>query len=524
MSDQPSALPSARSHKLSGALLEDRGPKRSNDLSLERRGVRPVPPDRRFGTAGRLVTLWFSAQINPTTMFVGVLGTASFIGLGWLWGIAAIILGNVLGSITVALLGVIGTRTGGPQLQQSRESFGRAIYLPAGLTWITQIGFESLESIFAAEALHVLTGMSFYLGLFITFAVMGVISVIGYEAIHLYQKLMAVVLLVLFAVITVKTFMKHPHVVSHLPGGSLEGGFVLMLAIVVGYAVSWGVTCSDYSRYLPEDAPATKTFSAIFFPMVIGMVWIEILGFAASSLLSGLGSMAGINQIMGGGTLGDVAMVAMFLGTISIMAVTDYSGALAAQAAGAPILRPVVTLLSAAVAFAIAAWLNTGAAGAKFEDVLLLISYWITPWTAVVLIDWARHSGRLQWKQHVKTLESASSDLPLSWPQWSAVAAVVIGFVVCLPFSDTTTGFDIVSAHPGASWLLGGFANHFMRGGDTAFYVGFIVGAVVYLLLLTLGKMSARSSSSPAASAEFEVAGAGRVAGAAADGQNVTRT
>lgn len=472
--------------RLSRALLADRGPQRTNDLTLEQRGIRPVPPDHRYGSTKRLVTLWFSAQVNPTTMFVGVLGTASFIGLGWRWGVVAIVVGNVIGSITVAMLGVIGVRTGSPQLQQSREAFGRTIHFPATLTWITQIGFEALESIFAAEALHVLTGMSFYLGLVITFVCMGVISIIGYEAIHLFQKVMAGVLLVLFAIITAKTFIRGPHIVEHLPGGSFEGGFVLMVAVVVSYAISWGVTSSDYSRYLPRDSSAVGTFSAIFFPMVSGMIWIEILGFAASSLLKGLGTMAGINQIMGGGALGDVAMIGMFLGTISIMTVTDYSGALAAQALGAPIIRPLATAISAACAFGVAAWLNTGSTGTKFEDVLLLISYWIAPWSAVVLIDWTRRSKRLSWRDQAAIFESAYSDLAAGWREWSAVAAVVIGFLVSMPFSDTTTGFDIATAHPATKWFVGGFANHFMAGGTTAFYVGFVVAALVYVSLLAL--------------------------------------
>lgn len=491
MAGRPTAAPER--HQLSKALLADEGPQRSNDLTLERRGVRPVPPEHRYGSTKRLMTLWFSAQINPTTMFVGALGTASFIGLGWKWGIVAIVLGNLIGSVTVAMLGVIGVRTGSPQLQQSREAFGRTIHFPAALTWVTQIGFEALESIFAAEALKVLTGMSFYLGLAITFACMGVISVIGYEAIHLVQKVMAGILLALFVVITVKTFLHSPHIVQHLPNGSFEGGFVLMVAVVISYAISWGVCPSDYSRYLPKDSSAAGTFSAIFFPMVTGMIWIEILGFAASSLLAGLSTMAGVNRIMGGGALGDVAMIAMFLGTISIMTVSDYSGALAAQALGLPIIRPIATAISAACAFGIAAWLNTGSTGSKFEDVLLLISYWIAPWSAVVLIDWARRTKRLQWRQHSAVLESAYSDLRAGWWEWSAVIAVVTGFLVSMPFSDTTTGYDIASAHPAMKWFFGGFANHFMAGGTTAFYVGFVVGAVVYLGLLAIGRSRAAS-------------------------------
>jgi len=479
---------SSTGNQMNGALLAQRGPEKSNDLKLEERGIRPVSPEHRYGSDKRLMSLWFTAQINPTTMFVGVIGTATFIGLGWAWGIAAIVIGNLLGSITVAMLGTIGRRTGSPQLQQSREAFGRTIHLPALLTWITQIGFEALESIFAAEAIHVLTGVNFYIALAITFLCMGVISVFGYEAIHLFQKVMAGILAVLFIVITVKTFSDHPHIVQHLPAGSFEGGFWLMVAIVVSYAISWGVTPSDYSRYLPRESSAPRTFSAIFFPMVIGMVWIEVLGFAISPLLKGLSTMAGVNSVMGGGGLGDLAMIAMFLGTISIMTVTDYSGALAAQALGVPIIRPLATAISAACAFGIAAWLNIGSLGSKFEDVLLLISYWIAPWSAVVLIDWARRSKFFSWKQHAVILESAYSDLRAGWREWSAVVAIVLGFAISMPFSNTTTGYDIATAHPATKWFFGGFANHFMHGATMAFYVGFFVAAVLYVGLLALGR------------------------------------
>jgi NCS1 family nucleobase:cation symporter-1 len=475
-----------------------RGPGAPNDLRVELRGVEPVDPARRFGHPFRLFTLWFTAQISPSTFFVGVLGTASFIALGWRWGLVAIVAGNLLGSITVGLLAVLGCRTGAPQLQQSREAFGRTVHFPATLTWITQIGFEALAAIFGAEALHVLLGLNYYAGLVVTFACMAVLSVTGYEAIHLFEKVMSVVLLILFAVITAKTFLAHPHIVSHVSGGPFIGGFVLMLAIVVGYAVSWGPVASDYSRYLPERTPAWTIYLAVFGGLVLGMTWIEILGFGASALLAGLSSMAGVAHIMGGGSAGDLAMVAMFLGTIAILAVEDYSGALAAQAAGVSLLRPFVTAISAAVAFAVAAWLNTGSTGAKFEDVLLLISYWITPWTAVVLIDWVRRGRRRSWPGHLSLLGGSFAKLRAGVEEWGAVAAVVVGFIVCLPFSDTSTGASIAKAAPPLAWLFGGFANHFVNGGDLAFYVGFVVGGLVYLSILAVSRRGKSRSAVPA--------------------------
>lgn len=476
------AVPPARG----GGRDELQGPAAPGDVRVELRGVAPVGADQRFGSASRLFSLWFAAQISPSTFFVGVLGTASFIGLGWRLGLVAIVAGNVLGSVTVAMLGVLGTRTGAPQLQQSRLAFGRGVHLPAALTWITQIGFEALAAIFGAEALTVLLGLNYYLGLLITFVVMGVISVVGYEAIHLFEKLMVVLLGVLFAVVTAKTFLEHPAITATTRGGALAGGFVLMLAIVFGYAVSWGPVSSDYSRYLPEGTSGRKIWLASFLGLVIGMSWIEILGFGASVLVRNVSSMAGVDAIMGGGALGDVAMVAMFLGTVAILCVEDYSGALAAQAAGVPLVRPLITVIAAAVAYAVAAWLNTGSLGAKFEDVLLLISYWITPWTAIVLLDWWRHSRHLTPGRRRRILAGPFGSLEMGARQWGATVGLAAGFFACIPFSDTTTGSQLAKDFPAVAGYFGGFSSHFLYGGDVAFYMGAMVGGTVYLLWDTL--------------------------------------
>ncbi|HEX6524960.1 MAG TPA: cytosine permease [Streptosporangiaceae bacterium] len=469
-----------------GGRDEVRGPAAPGDVRVELRGVAPVGADQRFGSAGRLFSLWFAAQISPSTFFVGVLGTAGFIGLGWRLGLVAIVAGNVLGSVTVAVLGVLGTRTGAPQLQQSRFAFGRGVHLPAALTWITQIGFEALAAIFGAEALTVLLGLNYYLGLLVTFAVMGLISVVGYEAIHLFEKLMAVLLGVLFAVVTAKTFLQHPAVTATTHGGAAAGGFVLMLAIVFGYAVSWGPVSSDYSRYLPEGTSGRRIWLASFLGLVLGMSWIEILGFGASVLVRGVSSMAAVDAIMGGGALGDVAMVAMFLGTVAILCVEDYSGALAAQAAGVPLVRPLITVIAAAVAYGAAAWLNTGSLGAKFEDVLLLISYWITPWTAIVLLDWWRHSRHLAPGRRRRVLAGPFRSLPMGGRQWGATVGLVAGFFACIPFSDTATGSQLAKDFPALAGYFGGFSSHFLYGGDVAFYTGFVAGGLVYLLWDTL--------------------------------------
>ena len=460
-----------------GSLREERGPTRSGEVSIELRGVGQVGADARYGTAGRLLSMW--VKMNPSMFFVGALVGAPFIGLGLGPAILAIVIANVMGATITGVFATFGPRTGVPQLQQSRLSFGRFAWLPASLQWVTQIGFEALTLLFVAEALSVLFNVPFYVGAVVGLVCMGVISLLGYEVIHSFQKVMVVVFFILFAALTVAILGKGPHLVQTSHGGAAVGGFLLFVAIALGIAL-FCTSASDYSRYLPESTSSMKVVFAVAISLFVSMTWIELLGVLASSMLRGSSTMQGVYNVVGGGAVGAVAMIAMALGAISIMVLTDYSGALAAQAAGVHLLRPIITVISALIAFGVAVWLYSGNVSGRFEDVLLLISYWVTPWAAIVLVYWVREGGALS-RERMTSIFSA----PLGSLQSGVAApvALVVGFLAALPFSDTGLDATISGAIPGLGWLFGGVSRGFLQGGDLDFYVGFVVAGGVYWLL-----------------------------------------
>ena len=62
------------------------GPARDGDLSIELRGIEPVPESKRYGSPMRLGTLWFGTQISASMFMVGSLGPAFVSGtLEHLW-------------------------------------------------------------------------------------------------------------------------------------------------------------------------------------------------------------------------------------------------------------------------------------------------------------------------------------------------------------------------------------------------------------------------------------------------------
>src|SRR3984893_5363426 len=133
---------------------------------IEQRSVDFVPENERHGSVFSLFTLWFSANMQITTVVTGAL--AVVLGLPLLWAIVAIILGNALGGIFMALHSAQGPRMGIPQMIQSRAQFGfYGAILPLILVIILYIGFFASSGVLGGQALSAWTGLPVTLSILI---------------------------------------------------------------------------------------------------------------------------------------------------------------------------------------------------------------------------------------------------------------------------------------------------------------------------------------------------------------------
>jgi len=437
-------------------------PGRENDLrTLETRGMAPIPLDNRYGGLHRVFTVWFTPNLVVAAFFIGTLATASFVGVGFTLGLVAIVIGTVIGSLPAAYMCSWGPSTGVAQLPLARIPFGKTVVVPGLLMWLSTIAWDAINGIFGAQALQLLFHVPFWAGLLIILALQGLIGVFGYEVLHTYQKWMSVVLGIMFVILTVKIgSVGDFSAPATAHGGALVGGFILMVTLSISFVITWAPYASDYTRYMkPETSPAA-IFWITLAALTISSVWIEFLGLAAAGIATDQTS-GGIRNIMGGGALGALALVAIGLGTVSVNAMNDYSGSLSLQAAGVRILRPLVAVIVTAAAFGLTLWLNTGTLASKFTNLVLFISYWDAPFAAVVMVDWWQRGGKLD-VSRILRLDALRSG-------WSGLLALAAGFGAAVPFMNTTL-------------FVGPVPAHLLFGGDIAYYVGFVVGALVYVI------------------------------------------
>lgn len=111
----------------------------------------------------------------------------------------------------------------------------------------------------------------------------------------------------------------------------------------------------------------------------------------------------------------------------------DYSGSLALQSGGLKIARQWSAVIGTFFAFFLIIWLHHGDVSEKFTNIVLLASYWIAPFFAIILIDWLFVRSPLN-ENRLKDL-TVFSKLTSGW---SALVALVVSFLAMIPFMDTT--------------------------------------------------------------------------------------
>jgi NCS1 nucleoside transporter family len=450
---------------LSDRLAADYG---ARVLAVEPGGADYVPLSERHGKPWQLFATWLSPNMEFATVFVGVLGVQVF-GLTFPVAIVALVLGTAAGSVTHGLLSAAGPSRGVPQLVASRIPFGwRGNILPAGLNAVTAgIGWFAVNSVSGAFALNALLHWPKALCLTIVVVAQIVIAFFGHNLLQAFERWLFPVLGIAFLLAAIEIFTK----LGPSKGGGGSGGFLLTFGAAFGYAVGWNPFASDYTRYLPPTVSKVRTGLFAGLGVFVSCVALEIVGAASATIVggsSGNPTVAFTSHLPTG--IADFTLLAIAVGAVCANAMNVYSGAMSFLALGFDLplrLRRAISALGFGLAGFVLALFGLHDAGTKYENFLLIISYWIAPWLAVVFIDQIlRHWGH---SQHTTPLLFDRRHNP-----FAGVIAMVVGMAVSIPLFSNQTEY------------VGVLAKHHPALGDITFEVGFAVTAIVYLLLRPL--------------------------------------
>lgn len=435
--------------------------------AIEPGGAEFIPLNERHGRPWQLFRTWMSPNLEFATVFLGVLAVAAF-GLDFWTATLAIVVGSGLGSVTHGVLSARGPSHGVPQMVLSRLSFGHwGNVLPAGLNAVVAgVGWFAVNSVSGALALNTLTGWPQSLCLVIVVLAMIALGFFGHNLVQAFERYAFPVLGVIFAAACVIILAKsHPGAGGH--GGGL-GGFLLAVGATFGYAAGWNPYAADYTRYLPPSVSRRAVGLAAGLGVFVSCVVLQVAG-AASATIGGDALGQPTTAFTGHlpRLVADLTLLAIALGAVAANALNVYSGAMSFVALGVrlplSLRRAIVAAVCGVIGFVVALS-GLHDAGAKYEAFLLVISYWIAPWLAVVLIDQyltrgAEVQGLLYDRGH------------RSWAGPIAMAAGVVASVWL--FSNQEK-------------YVGPVPSHVKAVGDITFEVGFVLSALLYLVLRPL--------------------------------------
>ncbi|HEY2403719.1 MAG TPA: cytosine permease [Steroidobacteraceae bacterium] len=442
---------------------------------IEERSIDYVPLAERHGKVWHLWPVWFSGDAHLATLAVGILGIT--LGGNLLWTSIAVLAGCALGTFFMAFHSTQGPQLGLPQMIQSRPQFG---YTGALLVWavalIAFIGFNAFNQVLAAQTIHQLASSISPTSpvVIIGFALVAMaVAIVGYDTIHLAQRVFAYLMIALLTVFSVgAAFVLKLPPEQWDPAGFKAVPFLTELFAAASYQLSWSIYVSDYSRYLPKDVGVRSSFWWTYLGAYIGGTWMMLVGTVAAAAAPKLDVAAALenaaDSIIPG--FGPVLLVGALLGLICISALNFYGASLTLLSV-ADTCKPLECtagkrVASLVVAGIISTILGLNASGdfvREFGDLLAILLYLFTPWTAINLVDFY-----VVRKGHYSIREIFNPRGMYGKWNWRGLIAYFVGFVVMIPFFSTG--------------LYTGSAARALGGADVAMLVGLPVAGIVYLI------------------------------------------
>jgi nucleobase:cation symporter-1, NCS1 family len=460
---------------------------------IETRSIDYVPARERHGKVWHQGPFWFTGNFVLTTMVTGFIGPALGLGLGW--SVLAVVLGACFGTFFMAFHANQGPRMGLPQMIQSRAQFGiRGAILPFVAVVFVYVGFNVFNVVLASQGLRTVLpgGSTLWYALLIAIAI--VLAVVGHDLLHLVQRWLTYVLIAVFGILTIGAIV---NLDVHTPsggGGMSWTAFLVVFSGAAGYQISYAVYVSDYSRYLPADVPVRKVIWWTYAGAAGSAAWLMSLGALLASALPDPDAIGAIrevgNDIMPG--FGTFAVLVSSLALVSIMAVNAY-GAMLTTTSAVDAFRPVRPTARVRVAgivaieaivFVVAILLPDDYLG-SFNNFILLMLYFLVPWTAVNLVDFYF----VRRGHYAITAIFDPRGIYGRWA-WRGLVAYVVGFVAMIPFFNT-------------SFFSGPVADA-LDGADISFVVGLIVSGSLYWWLCRDLDLDAERAAVAASDAELE--------------------
>lgn len=446
----------------------------SEVVKVEPYGTEHIGRAERHGTPRSLFTLWFASNVTIGSFAVGYLSVSAF-GLPLDYSVIIFLIANIVGAAFLGLVSATGPVFGYPQMIISRAAFGRrGGYLPATFQWVSSLGWFTVNAVLGSFALSSITGLGYVPSAVLLVSLMVLVGIFGHNFIHRLELVMSVVLGIFFVLMTVILLFRGSSLLAYHPSVPAGSYYFIPFAILLAgsslsYLMSWGPYASDYSRYLPENTSMRKSFLFTFAGGMIASFWSEFVGALVAAYVYGnvtapssVGITASFPAVLG--PLGTAGLISVVLGTLAANALNIYTSGLSFMVLDLKLKRWKSVILGGCIGGALT--VIVGSTFTSFyEGFLLLLDYWVTPWLAIMIIDF--YVLRVRNRSAVENARAFGTN---------ALVSYAAGLICSIPF---------ISWSYGSLSYTGFLATELLRGGDISYYIAFAITSSLYYFLST---------------------------------------
>ncbi|MFS2124036.1 purine-cytosine permease family protein [Pseudomonas sp. Pseusp97] len=452
-------------------------------LAIEGHSIDYIPESERHARLSSQGPFWFLGNFHFFTISIGFVGPS--LGLSALWTTLAGALGIMFGTLFMAFHGSQGPEMGLPQMIQSRAQFGyRGVVLALLATLFVFVGFNVVNVSLIMDGLHNVFGLEPLPVACTVIAVGALLSIYGHDLMHKAFKWALMLTLPLYSLVTVALIFGAGQAdlpaAPESPLGFHWVAFATQFAIAASYNISYAPYVSDYSRYLPRNTSRAKLIAAVFLGASLSGAWMIGLGAWLAQLLQASDALVALDRV--GSSLlpglGHVLVLVSVAGFLPVIALNTYSAMLTLLTGVdsvrriSPTPRARVLSILAITLVLLACVISIRGNGISILNTfLVLMLYFLVPWTAVNLVDYfGVRKGRYA-IPHFFT----PAGIYGAW-QMRGILAYVVGFVCMIPF------FYIYDAAAGKEVFVGPIAR-MLDGVDIAWLVGLLVSGLTYFML-----------------------------------------
>ncbi|KAG1868499.1 cytosine-purine permease [Suillus subluteus] len=410
---------------------------------IETHGIVPVPAEERLETRCVILILALSPNpLNTSRSSTGAAGPA-FFSLGVRDSIAIIVIVNLV-------------------------YFGAII--PAVLNVITSEGFLILNCIIGGQTIASLSSqLNDTLGIVIISITSLVVTFCGYRVIHWYESVAWIPNVIAFIAMLAIGYPQLRENLSTPVPPATPANVISFASFLASNMISWCTMISDYGIYHSPDASSARIFIYTYLGFFVSSVTGQALGAAFAAAAPSVpawnagfddsSSIGGLlhSVLLPTGAFGEILTALVALSVTSACAPTMYTFSTSFMAIAAwfgAVPRWVYILVSEGILIPVAI-IGAKRFYATFVDILNIIGYWSSAFSAIVLTE------------HVLFRRASFSEDQYPITTWDSYTLLPSGIPAVVAFDQ-------------------------LRGkgsGDVGVFVGFVVGAITYALARSFEKI-----------------------------------